>query len=165
MQKVFLKKIKFNWMLLSISFIEIVLIFLVLIEYGFNFKIIVMIIFMIFMLLVSIYLDIYTFKFSDIYKLKEVNEYSISNKQYFELRESIFNKKNNLSEIAINKATNTFECLDIALDISNWLGINDYSSGDSSEKVIRVEVYKAYRDMCFLFLEYPEKITILKEIR
>lgn len=161
MKELFLKKIKVDPVLKGIACIHLSVAIVLLVKFGFN----IMPICMIPVPILCIYLKKCTSEVADTYKLKEINEYRITNKQYFELRESIFKKKIKVNEIAINMATNTFESLDIALDISNSLGINDYSSIKSLEKIIRVEVYKAYTDEFFSGLDYPEKITILKEIR
>ncbi|WP_338631267.1 hypothetical protein [Clostridium baratii] len=103
-------------------------------------------------------------KLVDSYKLEEVKEYSITNKQYFDLINSMSKNKSNINELAINNVTNQFEDLSIAIDISKELGIKDNSNTESDEKIIRIEVYKPYIDKEYLSIEYPKKIEILREI-
>ncbi|WWU65614.1 hypothetical protein QJR26_04430 [Clostridium baratii] len=104
-------------------------------------------------------------KVVDSYKLKEVKEYTITNKQYSDLINSTSKNKINLNELAINNATNEFEDLFIAIDISKELGIKDNSTTESDEKIIRIEVYKPYIAKKYLSIEYPKKIEVLREIR
>ena len=104
-------------------------------------------------------------KVVDSYKLKEVKEYTITNKQYSDLINSISKNKINLNELAINNETNEFEDLFIAIDISKELGIKDNSTTESDEKILIIEVYKPYIKKEYLSIEYPKKIEVLREIR
>ncbi|WWU63274.1 hypothetical protein QJR26_09540 [Clostridium baratii] len=104
-------------------------------------------------------------KVTDSYKLKEVKEYFITNKQYSDLINSISKNKSNINELAINNETNEFEYLSIAIDISKELGIKDNSNTESDEKIIRIEVYKPYIDKEYLSIEYPKKIEVLRKIK
>lgn len=104
-------------------------------------------------------------KLVDSYKLEEAKEYSITNKQYFDLINNMSKNKSNINELAINNVTNEFEDLSIAIDISKNLGIKDNSNTESDEKIIVIEVYKPYIPKEYLIIEYPKRIYVLREIR